>query len=145
MRWWSRGGRHDPEIAPDEIFLDATNTPSFDQARFEGRLERPLGRSTLAILGGVLGVVFLILLGQLWNLQIYQGAAYAAESTHNSLSSHVLFADRGIITDRSGVALVTNEEGLEGHTIRRYLTPGFGSVLGYVSYPKKDTDGNYYV
>ncbi len=27
---------------------------------------------------------------------------------------------------------------------REYLTPGFGHLLGYVSYPKKDDDGNYY-
>ena len=39
---WQRKKRLDPEIAPDEIFLDASNAPAFDRARFEGRLEKPL-------------------------------------------------------------------------------------------------------
>jgi len=37
---WRRRKRKDPEIAPDEIFLDASNAPDFDRERFEGRLEK---------------------------------------------------------------------------------------------------------
>ncbi|MDO8624016.1 MAG: penicillin-binding transpeptidase domain-containing protein [bacterium] len=141
---WRRSTWRDPEIAPDEIFLDATNAPLFDRARFEGRLERPLGRSTFTFIGGVLGLVLLILVGQLWNLQIFQGTTYAAMSARNSLSSQVVFANRGVVSDVQGVPLITNEAGEEGHVVRRYLTPGLGSVLGYISYPKKDSSGNYY-
>ncbi len=144
MTWWWRKGRQDPEIAPDEIFLDAANSPSFDRARFEGRLERPLGNAPFALFSSALGLVFLILIGQVWNLQIRLGSVYAAQSERNSLSSKVLFANRGIITDVQGTVLVTNEATPEGGVTRVYETPGMGSIVGYVSYPKKDSSGNYY-
>ena len=35
------------EIFPDEILLDAHNLPDFDRHRFEGRLERPIGKRAL--------------------------------------------------------------------------------------------------
>src|SRR3989338_8663559 len=77
---WRRHRPRDPEIAPDEIFLDAANTPSFDRARFEGRLERPLGETAFAFLSIALVFAFILLLGQAWNLQVRQGSAYAAQS-----------------------------------------------------------------
>ncbi|OGG68301.1 hypothetical protein A3C95_02400 [Candidatus Kaiserbacteria bacterium RIFCSPHIGHO2_02_FULL_56_30] len=141
---WRRPRPRDPEIAPDEIFLDAANTPSFDRARFEGRLERPLGETAFAFLSIALVFVFILLLGQAWNLQVRQGSAYATQSERNSLSSQVIFTNRGVITDVNGVVLVGNETASEGRVERVYAAPGFGVLLGHVSYPKKDASGNYY-
>ncbi len=139
-----RRRKRESEIAPDEIFLDSKNTPDFDQDRLEGRLERPLGRSSFALLSALLAVIFIALVIGAWNLQVRQGAAYAAESAHNSLEATTLFAARGIIEDRNGVPLAMNT-GTTTETARRaYITPGFGELLGYVSYPKKDSSGNYY-
>lgn len=143
MTWWKRS-RSDPEIAPDEIFLDAANSPAFDRGRFEGRLERPIGRSAFLFLTSAIALVFVVLLAQVGNLQLLQGSVYAAQSERNSLSQKVLFANRGIITDRRGTPLVTNETSEAGATLRTYLTPGFGALLGYASYPKKDSSGKYY-
>lgn len=143
MSWYSKR-RRDPEIAPDEIFLDAANTAGFDRGRFEGRIERPLARSTYTFLGGTLGLLFLVLLAQAWNLEVRQGSEFALKSERNSLESTTLFAERGIITDRNGVPLVTNVAGSSTFARRVYKTPGFSSLLGYVSYPKKDSSGNYY-
>jgi penicillin-binding protein 2 len=143
MRWW-RNRKRDPEIAPDEIFLDSLNPSDFDTGRLEGRLERPLGRPTFAFLGSVLGLIFVALVLQAGNLQIVQGDAYAAQSTRNSLDRETLFARRGIIEDMHGVPLVENETTPEGLERRVYKTPGFSHVVGYVSYPKKDAQGHYY-
>lgn len=139
---WRR--RRDSEIAPDEIFLDASNVSDFDRARFEGRLEKPLPHGIFFSLAGALSVVFLILIVRTWNLQITNGAIFASESAHNSLESTILFAPRGIITDFSGIVLAENVEKQGESMGRNYPFPSFGQIIGYVSYPKKDSSGIYY-
>jgi penicillin-binding protein 2 len=141
---WRRKRRSDPEIAPDEIFLDASNAPAFDRARFEGRLEKPLSRGTFASLAGVLALLFIILAGRAWYLQVAQGAEFAAESAHNSLESVTLFAPRGIIEDMNGVVLADNTIQDDGTIERNYPLPALGQIIGYVSLPKKDAKGVYY-
>lgn len=141
---WLRKRLRDPEIAPDEIFLDASNTPAFDHSRFEGRLERPLSRGTFAWLAAVLVFLMGTLALRSWNLEITNGTAYAAESAHNSLAITALFASRGIITDRSGKVLAENIQNPDGSIGRNYPEPAASQVIGYVSYPKKDSNGVYY-
>jgi penicillin-binding protein 2 len=143
MKWW-RKRRRDPEIAPDEIFLDSSNTPDFDRSRFEGRLEKPLSDGTFVYLGGVLGVLFLILIFRAGNLEIAHGQEFATESAHNSLETSTLFAQRGVITDVNGVVLADNTQNADGSMERDYPIPELGQIIGYVSYPKKDSKGNYY-
>ena len=139
---WNR--RRDPEIAPDEIFLDASNAPDFDRARFEGRLEKSLSHKMFFYLSSSLVILFLILIIRTWNLQISNGAAFASQSAHNSLESVTLFAPRGVITDVFGVVLAENIEKPDGSTKRNYPVPSLGQIIGYVSYPKKDSNGIYY-
>ncbi|MDD3531164.1 MAG: penicillin-binding transpeptidase domain-containing protein [Candidatus Pacebacteria bacterium] len=141
---WLRRKRWDPEIAPDEIFLDASNTPAFDRARFEGRLEKPLSHGTFVYLSIGIALLFLLLVARTWNLQITEGAAFASESTHNSLEVRTLFAPRGVITDVNGVVVAENSTRDDGSTMRRYPFPSLSQIIGYVSYPKKDAKGVYY-
>jgi len=136
--------KRDSEIAPDEIFLDSSNAPDFDRSRFEGRLEKPLSRNMFAYLAGTLGILFLILVVRTWNLQITNGDTFAAQSAHNSLESVNLFAPRGIITDLNGVVLAENVQRPDGSVGRNYTLPSIGQIIGYVSYPKKDSKGIYY-
>lgn len=143
MKWWRRR-RRDPEIAPDEIFLDASNTPSFDRARFEGRIEKPLSRGAFIALAATLALVWCVLLARAWHLEITNGAAFAVESAHNSLAVETLFAPRGAITDVNGVMLAENVRKDDGSMVRNYPLPSASSVVGYVSYPKKDARGVYY-
>lgn len=141
---WLRRRIPDPEIAPDEIFLDASNSPAFDRARFEGRLEKPLSRGTFFWLTGVLTFLILILAFRSWNLEVTNGEAYAAESAHNSLEAKTLFAPRGVITDVHGAVIAENITQPDGSVGRNYPVPSLSHVIGYVSYPKKDSSGNYY-
>ena len=132
------------ELDPDEIFLDSSNPSGFDQSRLEGKFEKPIERSTFAGIGFVAIVMFLALMVQAANLQVLQGSEYAQRSERNRLRPEVLFAERGAIVDRNGDALVYNEEGEDGFVRRVYEYPGFSHLLGYVSYPKKDSSGNFY-
>lgn len=132
------------ELNPDDIFLDASNPSGFDQSRLEGRLEKPVGRTTFAGIGLVILLMFTALLAQAANLQVRQGEAYAERSERNRLRPEVIFAERGAIVDRNGAPLVYNEEGEDGFVRRVYEYPGFSHLLGYVSYPKKDSSGNFY-
>jgi penicillin-binding protein 2 len=139
-----RNIKRDFEIAPDEIFLDASNAPSFDQTQFEGRLEKPLSQKTFISFTIVLCIIFVGLIVRAWNLEIVNGSTFAAESAHNSLDVATLFAPRGIITDVNGVPLAENSEEADGSTKRHYALPSLGQIIGYVSYPKKDANGIYY-
>lgn len=132
------------ELDPDEIFLDSSNPSGFDQSRLEGRLEKPIERSTFTGIGFVVLIMFVALMAQAANLQVRQGEEYAERSERNRLRPQVLFAERGAIVDRNGQALVYNEEGEDGFVRRVYEYPGFSHLLGYVSYPKKDSSGNFY-
>ena len=141
---WRRRRRQDLEIAPDEIFLDVSNTPAFDRARFEGRIEKPLSQGTFLWITGVLVLLISVLVVRSWNLEVTNGSFYAEESAHNSLESVTLFAPRGIITDVHGAVLAENVERPDGSVGRAYPVPSLSQVIGYVSYPKKDASGVYY-
>ncbi len=143
MRWRLKR-RLDPEIAPDEIFLDASNVPDFDRNRFEGRIEQPLSHATFVWLSLVLGLLFFILVLRTGYLEIIHGAAFAAESARNSLNASIVFAPRGVIIDRHGRVLVENVTRDDGSMGRNYPFPEIGQIIGYVSYPKKDMNGVYY-
>lgn len=142
---WKRKKFRDQEIAPDEIFLDASNQPAFDHKRFEGRIEKPLSPKTFSYLLFALGFLFFILFVRSWDLQVKNGSSFALESAHNSLEAKILFASRGVILDVNGVVIAENSEKKEdGSAVRFYPFPSLSHVVGYVSYPKKDSRGNYY-
>lgn len=141
---WQRKVQSDSEIAPEDIFLDSSNAPGFDRARFEGRLEKPLSRSTFFYLGSVVGILFLVLAVRAWHLQIANGPAFAAQSALNSLEVKTLFATRGIITDVNGTVVAGNAVNERGEVIRVYPFLSLSQIIGYVSYPKKDAKGIYY-
>jgi len=132
------------ELAPEDIFLDSSNLPSFDTGRLEGRLETPIGER--AYVGIVVVVVLCLgtLVAQAANLQLVQGEAFAEKSERNRLRTETVFAKRGVLLDRNGVPLVENAPTEDGYVSRTYVTPGFAHLLGYVSYPEKDSKGNFY-
>ncbi len=135
------------DIDPDQIFLDASNLPHFDQHQFEGRLEKPINKKVTWIIGLFAVVVGIVFSGQLWDLQIVQGAQFRQLAENNSLHSSILFAPRGVIFDRNGVPLAWNNVNPNNPEVplREYATStGLGSLLGYIKYPTKDASGDYY-
>lgn len=151
------------EIDPDEIFLDAKNLPNFDKDQFEGRIEKPISRASVVALFATFFAILLIFLARTAYLQIAQGDALLAKSENNRLNHAPIFAMRGIIFDRNKVplawnsyddeaaktALIMSDTGTTTEKVpfphRSYIAaPGFGHLLGYVSYPKRDSKGFYY-
>ncbi|MFZ3011784.1 MAG: penicillin-binding transpeptidase domain-containing protein [Minisyncoccia bacterium] len=132
-------------VDPDEIFLDSQNLQNFDRQQFEGRIERPIPKKTILLLG----ILFLFFTGvfgtRLAYLQIQKGEAYFKRSQNNVLEKVIVFTDRGIVYDRNKIEMVWNkEESPASIPTRAYLSPGFSHLLGYVSYPTQDKSGNYW-
>ncbi|MDO8482673.1 MAG: penicillin-binding transpeptidase domain-containing protein [bacterium] len=140
-KWESR------EIDPDEILLDATNLPKFDQSQFEGRLERPLKKSTVVTTGVIFVTILLAFTGKISLLQIEQGASYTRKSAANSLRQTTIFPERGVIYDRNKILLVSNSPSEKNNEFakRTYASiQGMAHILGYIRYPAKDSNGFYY-
>ena len=135
------------DINPEDIFIDSTNLPGFEEHRFEGRMEKPMGWETFFILKIVLSVIILTLVSKLWVLEIKQGSTYAQISENNRLEQTLIFANRGVIYDRGMQELATNaiKEG-ESNFARRLYPPikGIAHVVGYLKYPLSDEMGFYY-
>ena len=135
------------DINPEDIFLDSTNLPGFEEHRFEGRIERPMGRETFLILKIVLGVIVLALISRLWVLEINLGSTYAQISENNRLERTLIFANRGVIYDRGMRELATNavKDENSDFTGRLYAPiKGLAHVVGYLKYPLSDRSGVYY-
>lgn len=138
------------DIAPDEIFLDSKNLPEFNTQQFEGRLEKPIPKKSIFILGLFFLFFSFIFIYKLGNLQIIKGEAYFIKSENNTLMKQPIFADRGLIYDRNDVLLTWNSWGKDdlnkfSSPTRSYIVdPGFGLLLGYVSSPAKDSKGLYW-
>lgn len=150
---YKRPRRRQVEIAPDEILLDSHNLPNFDTDQFEGRIERPIGRGAIIVFASSLVVLALILLVKTFSLQVIAGSEYREQAESNRLAQSIIFPERGVIYDRTGTLLAWNErfdvgtssEEAPEFASRAYATTtSIGHVLGYVSYPKKDTAGFYY-
>ncbi len=126
----SRRRKRYEELAPDEIFLDSRNLPEFNQQQFEGRLERPIRRTTFYWLGAFFALIGMLFLGQIVRLQIVNGSEYADRSANNTLRHTPVYAERGLIYDRRGEMLAWN------NGARFYIDKaGFAHLLGYLGFP----------
>lgn len=130
------------QIDPDEVFLDATNLPSFDDQQFEGRIEQPIAKKVINVFAVVFLLLGLVFTWRVGLVQLVHGESYYKRSEANKLRHSPVFPDRGLIYDRHGVILAWNEEG-----VRRYINEeGFGHLLGFVGYPNEDQlkNNNYH-
>ena len=53
------------EINPEDIFIDSTNLPGFDEFSLEGRIERPMGEKTFLFVRAALALIVLVLVFKL--------------------------------------------------------------------------------
>ncbi|MEK7152060.1 MAG: penicillin-binding transpeptidase domain-containing protein [Patescibacteria group bacterium] len=141
----SKKRTYNHEIDPDEIFLDSHNLPEFDIHQFEGRIERPISKQAVALMGIVFMLVGVVFLGRLMDLQVARGESYRERSENNRLRHIPIFAERGVIYDRNNQEMAYNVPSEDDFSEREYIKQeGFSHVLGYISYPKKDSSGFYY-
>lgn len=128
-------------IDPDNVLLDAENLAGFDTAHFEGRVERPVSPMALYAVALVFVLVAGGFLYKLATLQIVEGERYVQLAQANTIAHSLLFAERGLLYDRNKKELAWNEPG-EYFSRRMYTDlPGLSHLIGYVQYPKADTQG----
>ncbi len=140
--------KHRKDIEFEEIFLDSSNLPSFNRGRLEGRLELPITKRNIYIVGVFFLLLAIIFFGKVFSLQVIHGSEYKERSENNQIDKGVIIAERGVIYDRNGELLAWNEFDTEGKypfPVRAYINEeGLGQVIGYVSYPQKDKHGFYF-
>ncbi len=86
-----------------------------------------LKRSLLLFSANIL--LFFILIGRLYYLQIYQGEKYALLADSNRLSTRLLVPPRGSINDRNGVELATNIQNFQALLIAEQTRGNTDSIL----------------
>lgn len=132
----------------DEILLDASNLPSFNTGRMEGRRELPIRAWNVYIMGFLFTIIAVAFFTKIFQLQIVEGSRFREISDNNSVNTSVIIAERGVVFDRRGEPLIWNEFDFSDQydfPVRAYTDRlGIGQLLGYVSYPKRDKKGFYY-
>ncbi|MGB8815796.1 MAG: penicillin-binding transpeptidase domain-containing protein [Minisyncoccia bacterium] len=135
------------DIDPDEIFLDSTNLPNFNVHQFEGRIEKSISIRTIVFLVSFFCIIFFLFIFRVGDLQISKGKMYFTRSENNIMRNTLIFAKRGVISDRNDVKLAWNTENKNNPEFadRKYInTSGLSILLGYLKYPLKDKYGFYY-
>lgn len=140
------------EINPEDIFVESANPSQFNEDQFEGRFERPI-ESAIFLLFALfcifMGAVFV---SKAYTLQIRDFITWSDRAVSNYIRKTPVFAYRGVIKDRNGQLLAWNETPLgvdttSGDVIpKRVYTsdPGFSNMLGFVTYPRKDSSGFFW-
>ncbi len=97
---------------------------------------RDPGQRRVMVLAGIVTAAFLVVIGQLWYLQVLEGGRFLDASDKNRLRIRPIAAPRGILFDRNGVPLVDNRPAFTLSLIPREL-PREGAardaVLGRVA------------
>ena len=132
----------------DEILLDASNLPSFNTGRMEGRRELPIRAFNVYLVGICFTIVAIAFFAKIFQLQVVEGARFRTISDNNSVNTDVILAERGGVFDRRGEPLIWNEHDFSNQydfPVRAYTDRlGIGQLIGYVSYPQRDNKGIYY-
>jgi len=140
--------RYTSNVEVEEVLLDASNLLAFNQGRLEGKRELPILRTSVRTVGIIFTCVALVFFYQIFKLQVLHGEEYRQISENNTLSKAVIVAERGVVYDRNGEMLAWNEADKTGQydfPVRAYTDKlGLGQILGYVSYPKKDSKGFFF-
>ncbi len=132
----------------EEILLDVSNLPALNMARMEGRRELPITSWNIYLIGIIFSLIAVAFFSKVYELQVVKGAEYRAVSDANSVDKTVIIAERGVVYDRNGERIIWNEHDFSDQydfPVRAYTDRlGMGQLIGYVSYPQKDTRGFYY-
>ena len=78
--------------------------------------------------------LFFVLIGRLYYLQIYQGKKYSLLADSNRTSTRLLIPPRGIINDRNGVELATNNQNFQA-MITKAQVKDIDSLLSALTIP----------
>lgn len=80
------------------------------------------------IMAAINFVLLMVLIGRLYYLQVYQGEKYKTLADENRISTRMLVPPRGMIYDRNGEILATNEQNFQASIIAEQ-TPDLDQTL----------------
>lgn len=134
------------EINPEDIFLDSSNIAGLDMDRMEGALHKPISSIAERIPFFILLLIFSLFTFRLYSLGVTNFDFYKGKADDNRYNTHLILANRGQILDRNGKILANNIVSSSSEILKRqYLEDsGISNLLGYISYPKSDSLGNYW-
>lgn len=128
--------------------MDSSNILSLNRSRMEGKRELPLTKRSVRTVWILFILIAIAFLTQIFFLQIVKGGEYRSVAENNRFDKALIIAERGVVYDRRDEMMVWNEADDSGEydfPIRAYTDRlGLGQVLGYVSYPKKDSRGYFF-
>lgn len=140
--------RYTKQVDVEEVLLDASNIPAFNHGRLEGKRELPITAKNMRLVWVLFTFVVGAFLFQIFTLQVVKGEDYRRIAENNKVNRALVIAERGVVYDRRGEMLVWNEKDDSGEydfPVRAYTDRvGLGQVLGFVSYPKKDSSGFFF-
>lgn len=134
------------EINPEDIFLDSSNLTGLDLDKMEGDFHKPISSTAERIPFFILLLIFSLFTFRLYNLEIKNYDFYKNKADNNRYNTHIILANRGQILDRNGKILASNIVSSSSKILKRqYLEDsGISNLIGYISYPKSDSLGNYW-
>jgi penicillin-binding protein 2 len=94
---------------------------SADPRRSPFAERREAGPARIVVLAGVVMAAFLVVIGQLWYLQVLEGGHFLDASDKNRIRVRPVAAPRGILFDRHGLPLVDNRPAFTLSLIPREL------------------------
>ncbi|MDQ1282110.1 MAG: penicillin-binding protein 2, partial [Patescibacteria group bacterium] len=134
------------EINPEDIFLDSSNLTGLDMDKMEGSLHKPISSTAERVPFFILLLIFSLFTFRLYNLEVKNYDFYKNKADNNRYNTHLILANRGQILDRNGKILANNIVSASSQILKRqYLEDsGIANLIGYISYPKSDSLGNYW-
>ena len=140
------------EILPEEIFLDARNLSNLATENAGTSFKKPVLKNSALVTVFILFCIFSVFCYRAYVLQIKEVEIWTSKAYSNYTNRSPIFAYRGMIKDRNGVVLAWNDSldsKQDTSTLsipkRHYIKySGFGNLLGFINYPKKDKSGIFW-
>jgi penicillin-binding protein 2 len=134
-------------INPEDALADSLRHNHSSFGEYDGVFNLPVSSWSVVVVAGVAICFSLLFSYKAYTLQILDYDELSKKSFKNNFASQPILAIRGSIIDRNGEVLARTEKASSTEEIySRVYTDrvGFGNILGFVSYPQKDSSGVFW-
>jgi penicillin-binding protein 2 len=131
----------------EDVIQDVNFKQLTTKEMIDNKLVGRLGRGGVYFICSLVVAVFFVFAASAYRLQVLDYEKYLNKSNNNQFVAVPILPMRGSILDRNGEVLaksVKDSNDANGYVREYTKRQGFGHLVGYVNYPKKDTSGVYY-